>query len=105
MKAAQLIGLNDHVVGQFVRVLVSANLQAISDLLNHRMTWAFSLAFDGSTHHGISFFDIRARILIKGDILNLHLIDVPHFERHTAVNTTALIVKMCDKPVWHGDQN
>ena len=37
MEAAQLIGLNDHMVGQSVRVLVGANLQAISDLLNHRM--------------------------------------------------------------------
>ena len=96
MKAVQLIGLNDHIVNRFVRVLVRANMQTISDLLNHRMTWAFSLAFDGITHLGISFFDIRARIPIKGDILNLHLVDFPHFERHTAVNTTAPIVNMCE---------
>ena len=47
-------------------------------------------------HQGISYFDIRIRIPFKGDIHNLHLIVVPNFERHTAINTTALIIKFCD---------
>ena len=46
-------------------------------------------------HQGISYFDVRVHVPIKGDIHNLHIVVVPHFDRHTAVNMTALIVKIC----------
>jgi hypothetical protein len=43
----------------------------------------FSIAFDGSTHRGTTFFVVRIRIFVKGIIYNFHLIAMPHFSRHT----------------------
>jgi hypothetical protein len=92
----KLTGINDHLVGKYVRVLVAANLQLISDLLLHPSIWAFSLAGDGSTHRGDSFFDMRIRVCAKGKLTNLHLVAIPMFERHTAENTFKLIEKFLD---------
>jgi hypothetical protein len=47
-----LSGINNLIVGQYVRVLVATNLQMIADMLDDDMLWAFSLAGDGSTHRG-----------------------------------------------------
>ncbi|KAH8952971.1 hypothetical protein BDL97_09G113300 [Sphagnum fallax] len=64
-KTATLSGMNDLIVGQYVRVLVGGNLQDISDLMGDLSVWAFSLAFDSSTHFEQSFFDLRIRICFK----------------------------------------
>ncbi|KAH8963535.1 hypothetical protein BDL97_04G017200 [Sphagnum fallax] len=72
-KTATLSDMNDLIVGQYVRVLVSGNLQDISDLMGDLSVWAFSLAFDSSTHFEQSFFDLRIRICFKGRLCNLHL--------------------------------
>jgi hypothetical protein len=96
LKAAKLSGINDHIVGQYVRVLVAANLQKIGDLLLHPDVWAFSFAGDGSTHCGSSFFDMRVRVCVNGSLFNLHLVAIPMFVRHTALNTFVLIEKMLD---------
>ena len=93
-KNTKLTGLNDHMVGQFVRIIVAVDLQILSSLLSKKTTWAFSLAGDGSTHLGVSFFDIRVRICVNGVLYNLHLVAVPFFDRHTAVNIFNLIVKI-----------
>jgi hypothetical protein len=42
--------MNNLIVGQYVRVLVGGNLQDISDLMGDLSVWAFSLAFNSSTH-------------------------------------------------------
>jgi hypothetical protein len=68
-KMSKLSGINDLIVGQYVRVLVVTNLQMIADMLDDDMVWAFSLAGDGSTHRGQSFFDLRIRICLKGQRL------------------------------------
>ena len=36
-----------------------------------------------STHQGVLYLNIRIRIYWKGDILNLHLVSIPVFDRHT----------------------
>jgi hypothetical protein len=55
-----------------------------------------SLASDGSTHRGQSFFDLRLRVCYRGDLVNLHLVALPMFERHSAVNIFNLITKFMD---------
>ncbi|CAK9208743.1 unnamed protein product [Sphagnum troendelagicum] len=47
---AKLSGLNDHMVAQFVRVLLAISLHIISDVLTDPMVWAFSLAIDCVLH-------------------------------------------------------
>ncbi len=90
MSIGKLSGVSDHLVGQYVRVLVGVALTKISVLLSSDDVWAFSIAFDGSTHRGTAFFDVRIRISVKRILYNFHLIAMPHFGRHT----TDLQVKM-----------
>jgi hypothetical protein len=57
-KNAKLSDLKDHMVGQFVRVLLVVSLlQIISDVLTDPAVWAFSLAADASTHLGVPLLD------------------------------------------------
>jgi hypothetical protein len=39
-----------------------------------------SLAGDGSTCHGQSFFDLRLRVCYHGNLVNLHMVVMPMFE-------------------------
>lgn len=93
---ARLRGLNDYEVGKMVRVNVGANLQVLSDVLNDDEVWAFSLAGDGTTHYGVSYFDIRIRLCVRGVLFNVHLVCVPFFERHTAANICQMVCKLLD---------
>jgi hypothetical protein len=79
-KNAKLSSLNDHMVGQFVRVLLAVSLQIISDVFTDPVVWAFSLAIDASTHLGVPLLDQRIRVCVKGVFYNLHLVLVPFFE-------------------------
>jgi hypothetical protein len=92
----KLAGLSDHVVGQFVRVLVAVSLQLISNVIANRSVWAFLLAADASTHLGVPMLDQRVRICFNGVLLNLHLVFFPFFERHTATNYVKLITTILD---------
>ena len=91
---AKLQGVSDHMVGMFVRILVAICLQKFSDLLATADVWAFSIGFDGSTHRGTSFFDVRMRICVLGVLFNVHLIALPMFHRHTSDNYVTLLVKL-----------
>jgi hypothetical protein len=79
-KMSKLSSINGMIVGQYV----------------DDMVWAFSLAGDGSTHRGQLFFDLRMRICLKGKLLNLHLVAIPMFDRHTALNIFNMFVKFLD---------
>jgi hypothetical protein len=94
--------MNDLIVGQYVRVLVGGNLQDISDLMGDLSVWAFSLAFDSSTHFEQLFFDLRIWICFKGRLYNLHLVGLPLFDRHTAEILYNLLCKFLDAlyPDW-----
>ena len=101
-KIAKLAGLNDTIVGQWVRMLVGGCLQQISNILADPEVWAFALAFDGSTHRGTSFFDIRIRFGFRGVLYNFHLIALPQFDRHTAANIVNMLKVLMDAlhPHW-----
>jgi len=90
-KNAKLNGLNNHMVSQFVHILLVISLQIISDVLTDPMVWVFSLAVDASTHLGVPLLDQRICVCVKGVLYNLHLVLVPFFERHTAQNYVKLI--------------
>jgi hypothetical protein len=47
-KIAKFDGLNDTIVGQYVRILVAHALQVISNIMASDDVWAFALSFDGS---------------------------------------------------------
>ncbi|KAH8941002.1 hypothetical protein BDL97_14G014500 [Sphagnum fallax] len=102
-KMATLSGMNDLIVGQYVRVLVDDNLQDISDLMGDLSVWAFSLAFDSSTHFEQSFFDLHIWICFKGRLCNLHLVGLSLFDRHTTKILYNLLCKFLDAlyPNWH----
>ena len=73
--------INKKKVTSYVRVMVAISLQNIKDQLER--SWCYSVAFDGSTHQSTSYFDIRLRVFVDGEIKNVHLIALPMFERHT----------------------
>ncbi len=79
-----------------VRVNVGANMQVLWDVLNQHDVWAFSLAGDESTHQGMSFFDVRIRVYVGGRLFNIHLVVVPLYNRHLAVNICKMICKLLD---------
>ncbi|RLO05989.1 hypothetical protein DYB28_008386 [Aphanomyces astaci] len=89
-------GMTDLIVAKSVRVLVAVGLQMIAKLIDDPSVWAFSLAGDGSTHRGQSFFDLRTRVCYRGFLIKLHLVAIPMFERHTAANIFRLIVNFLD---------
>jgi hypothetical protein len=101
-KTAKLSGINDHMVGHFIRVLVAISLLKLADIVALDDVWAFSLAFDGSTRRGSSFFDVRVRFCRRGVLYNLHLLALPKFEHHTSNNITNLHIQLFDAlfPSW-----
>jgi hypothetical protein len=55
-KTAKLAGINDLIITQYIRVMVTAPLQSISDIIDNKFVWAISLVGDNSTHRGQFFF-------------------------------------------------
>jgi len=89
-------------VGQFVRVLLTVALQSMSTIMNQKHVWAFSLAVDANSHMVVFLLDQHIRICVEGVLYNLHMVLVPFFERHLAVNYVKLIKTMLDTlcPDW-----
>ncbi|CAM6007626.1 unnamed protein product [Sphagnum balticum] len=52
--------------------------------------------YDGSTHRNQSFFDLRLCICYRGNLVNLHLVAMSMFERHTTLNIFNMISKFMD---------
>ncbi len=96
------MGLNNHMVSQFICVLVVADLQMISDILSQPCVFAFSIAGDSSTHYESSYFNICIRVGVNGVLHNLHLVIVSFYGRQTTVNILVLIVEILDVlfPMW-----
>jgi hypothetical protein len=65
--------------------------------------WAFSLAGDASTHQGTPLLDQRFRVCFNGVRMNVHLVLVPFFQRHTAVNYVTMINTVMNVlcPTWN----
>ena len=83
-------------MGQYVRVLVGSGEQKILDMLGDQSVWAFSLAFDSTTHYGQSFFDIRLLLCYFGSLLSLHIVVLPLYDRHTAQYVFSVVDKFLD---------
>jgi hypothetical protein len=96
MKTAKLAGLNGCIVDQYTCVLVVVALQQITGILDDESIWAMSLAGDRSAHCGQLFFDMRVRVCYRGELVNLHLVAMPMFERHSVVNIFNVIAKFMD---------
>jgi hypothetical protein len=79
-KTTKLTDMNDLIISQYTCVLVIVALQQIVDMVDHEFVWAMSLASDGSTHRGQSFFDLRLRVCYHGNLVNLHLVAMSMFE-------------------------
>ncbi len=88
--------MTDTKISGYARVLTAVNLQKIGSLMAIDSVWAFSLAFDVSTHLGRSYFDTRIRIHVNGELYNLHVLAILIFGRHTAQAQFNLLVKMLD---------
>src|SRR5436190_19925056 len=96
---SRLGSLKDTVASGYARIVLARNLQIISTILdpkNYRSSWAFSLANDGSTHYGKSYFDNRIRFHYKSTIYNIHLVAIPMFESHTGENMFILVRRILD---------
>jgi hypothetical protein len=93
---AKLVGLNDHIVNQYVRECVAINLQTILNILSSLRVWSFALAADSSTHQSVSYLDIRICIRPNGSLENLHLIAMPFYDCHTTENIAAMIYRILD---------
>jgi hypothetical protein len=90
----KLSGVRESDVEKYIRAIVAVNLQKMSSLLQSKECWAFSIAFDGATKHGISFIDARLRMHIEGEIQNFHLLAVPLHERHTGTAIAELLSRV-----------
>jgi hypothetical protein len=55
-----------------------------------------SLTGDGSTHRNQHFFDLHMRVCYHSVLLNLHLVAIPQFDHHTALNIFNMLVKFLD---------
>jgi hypothetical protein len=45
----------------------------------------------------VSFFDVRIRICVGGHLFNIHLVVVPFYDHHSAVNIYKMIYKLLDQ--------
>jgi hypothetical protein len=102
-KNVKVMGINDHMAGQYVRVLLAVALQLVSNVLCNTSVWAFSLAGDASTHQGTPLLDQGIRVCFNGVLMNLHLVLVPFFQLHTAVNFVTMIKTVMHVlcPTWN----
>jgi len=91
-------------VASYARIALACNLQLLSTILDpkNRSCWAFSLANDGSTHFGKSYFDNHIQIHVNGKLYNFHAIAIPMFEEHTGENMFILVSHFLDVlcPRW-----
>ena len=64
--------------------------------------WAYSIAIDGGTKGNVPYLDVRLRLVILGELHNLHLVALPMYESHTGENMFLLISKFMDglSPNW-----
>jgi hypothetical protein len=101
-KNFKLMGISDHMVGQYVRVLLAVALQLVSNVLCNTSVWAFSLAGDASTHQGTPLLHQRIRMRFNGVLMSLHLVPAPFCQRHTVVNYVTIINTVTNVlcPTW-----
>jgi hypothetical protein len=77
---AKLGNLNRTTISDYARFVCAINLQMLTDILNDKAVWAFSLANDSSTHNTRSYFDNRIRFHRDGVLYNVHALAIPMFD-------------------------
>ena len=85
-------GCSDVVASNYTCIVCAHSFQIFSDIMHQ--TWAFTLAFDGSTHQGMSYLDVQTRFHLNGCLFNFHLIAIPLFEQHAGENMFVAL-KIC----------
>ncbi|KAE8896928.1 hypothetical protein PF003_g18960 [Phytophthora fragariae] len=93
---SKLYGMTDAMTGTYARILVAYSFQRISNLIADPNMWGFAFACDITTHTDRSFIDQRVRVAVDSVLVNLHLLAIPMFDRHTAVVQVRLIVRVLD---------
>lgn len=93
-------GCSEDVVARYARLVCAASLQRLSQCLDK--VWTFSLATDCATHQGKSYADVRCRFYLNGELHNFHLLAIPLYERHTAINIFNVVETFLDTivPSW-----
>jgi hypothetical protein len=61
----KLSGVPESDVAKYIHAVVAFNLRKMSSLLQFKECWAFSIAFDCATKHGISFIDADCGCTLK----------------------------------------
>ena len=75
---------SDAIIAKYALFTCVINLQKISELL--KKAWTFAIALDMSTHMSTSYLDIRICLhLDHTSIVNLHVLAIPVFNRHTGL--------------------
>lgn len=72
-----LVAANERTVYFFFQALTVCSLQKLYGLLSGTRCWEFSIAFDGATNNGSSYFDVRIRLAMVGKISNFHVLAIP----------------------------
>lgn len=80
---ADLLWTTEAVVKNFVRSIVTLNLQKVSDLLLMGPCWPFSIAFDSATNDGDDYLDLLVLLFSGGVLSNFHVLAVQMTESHT----------------------
>jgi hypothetical protein len=91
---AKLVGLNNHIVSQYVRVGVAINFQRISDILSSPRVWSFALVANSSMHRFVSNLDIRIPCLSQWLPREFAPDRNALLDRHTTKNITAMICRI-----------
>lgn len=76
----------------FISVAFAVNMQKLKEMLAD--CWVISVAFDSATVKTSSFFDIRARFVVKEDLFWLHVPSLPMFGRDRGQNLYELFEKV-----------
>jgi hypothetical protein len=95
-KNHKLVGLSDHMVGQFGCILVVVAVIMIANVIAYPSVWAFALAADASIHFEVPMLVQRARMCFKGNLINLHLVLIHFFKTHIVVNYIKLMSAILD---------
>lgn len=83
---------SDTLASSYCRIICASALQRLSVLL--QKCTGFSLALDSSTLHGLSYLDVRVRILIGGRMQNFHSLALPLYDAHTGGLMCSVLAKL-----------
>ena len=63
-------------------------------MLRSDAVWFFSIAVDAAKNRGVSYLDVRFRLVRSGVLTNYHLMAIPFSDSHTGENMCQLFVSV-----------